>query len=421
MRYHDPADRPADHPAGHRITSVRAYVRAESPRRDDAGDGDAGGAGLSEVVRDWRRSKIANPMTRYPEFRDSRSAALGRDSGRTVVVQVESDSGHVGIGVTNGGVAAAAIVELHLADLVEGQDAFAHERVWDRMFHSTLLYGRKGIVLHAISAVDLAVWDLHGQIVGEPVYSLLGGPLHEHLPAYATGPDVAAMQRLGFRGGKLPLTWAPVEGEDGFRRNVERAAQARDATGPDFLLYYDCWMSLDVGYATRLAQAIEPLGFRWLEEPLKPDDYGGHVELRRRMPESMTLNTGEHEYTAAGFRLLCESGVDVLQPDVNWCGGLTELRRIAAVARAFGKLIIPHVGGSYAYHFLQSYPDATLVEYALVSGACDTIGPLHGDLFEGEPLPVDGRITVGEAPGFGYRLGPNVTLTRPVDREGIRA
>lgn len=398
-----------------RITAVRAFVRTDPPAATE----DEPTADLSPVIQDWRRSKVANPLTRYPEFRDSRSATLGRGSGGTVVVEVESASGHVGVGVTNGGVAAATIVELHLADMVLDQDPFAHERVWDRMFHSTLLYGRKGIVLHAISAVDLAVWDLHGQITGEPVYSLLGGPLHDSLPVYATGPDVGAMARLGFWGGKLPLTWAPVEGEEGFRLNVERAEQAREAAGPEFPLFYDCWMSLDVDYATRLSWAIEPLGFRWLEEPLKPDDYGGHAELRRRMPPRLTLNTGEHEYTAAGFRLLCESGVDVLQPDPNWCGGLTELRRIAAVARAFGKRVVPHVGGAYSYHFLTAYPEATLAEFALVHGRCDTPVPLHGELFTGEPLPVDGRITVTEEPGFGYQLNPDVPLRRPVIREQV--
>ena len=376
----------------HRIVSVRASVRSHPPERE-------------------------TPEVEAPDRAEAGVEAPGEAELSPITrVEVESESGHVGVGVTNGGLVAAAIVELHLADMVEGQLATAHERIWDRMFHSTLLYGRKGVVLHAISAVDLAVWDLHGQLTEEPVYSLLGGPMHDSLPVYATGPDVAAMKHHGFWGGKLPLTWAPVEGEEGFRRNVERAQQARDLVGPDFPLFYDCWMALDVDYATRLAWAIEPLGFRWLEEPLKPDDYAGHAELRRRMPPRLMLNTGEHEYTAAGFRLLCESGVDVLQPDPNWCGGLTELRRIAAVARAHGKRIIPHVGGSYSYHFLAAYPEATLGEFALVHGACDTPAALLGELFEGEPLPVDGRITVTDDPGFGYRLRDDVELERPITR-----
>jgi L-rhamnonate dehydratase len=395
-----------------RIVAVRASV-VNFPRDEPVeADPDA-----QEEVFNWRRTKVANPMTRYPEFRDSRAAATGRDSGRTVLVEVESASGQVGIATTNGGVVTAAIIELHLADMVEGQSPYAHERLWDRMFHSTIAYGRKGVVLHAISGVDLAVWDLHGKLTGSPVYALLGGPLHESVEVYATGPSASAIAGLGFWGAKLPLTWGPSEGEEGFRRNVERARRAREAVGPDFPLLYDCWMALDVDYAVRLAWALEPLGFRWIEEPLLPDDYAGHATLRRRMPPTMTLNTGEHEYTAAGHRLLAEAGVDILQPDPAWCGGLTELRRIAAVATAFGKRIIPHVGGQYAYHFLASYPQAFLAEFPVMQAQCDEILPQHAPLLLGEPLPAAGRVQLTEEPGFGLTLNPEVALSRPVTRE----
>jgi L-rhamnonate dehydratase len=398
------------------IVSVTASVVAFPKSTVEEASPDA-----PEDVRDWRRGKVANPMTKYAEFRDSRPSATGRDSGRTIVVQVESASGEIGIGITNGGVASAALVELHLADIVEGQSAFAHEAISDRMFNSTLQYGRKGIILHAISAVDLAIWDLHGRLVGQPVYELLGGPIHASLPMYATGPLAGPIEKLGFYGAKLPLTYGPSEGEEGFRRNVERARRAREAVADDFPLYFDCWMSLNVDYAVRLAEAVEPLGFRWLEEPLKPDDYLGHAELRRRMPGAMTLNTGEHEYTAAGFRLLCEAGVDIIQPDPMWCGGMTEMKRIAAVASAYGKRIIPHVGGAYSYHFLTAYPESTFVEFPVMTGDCDTIVPFLAPLLLGEPLPVDGRITPTTAPGFGLELNPEFTLLRPVTRESLQA
>jgi len=398
-----------------RIVSVRAYivprVRTAAPALDPAG--------MSEEVFNWRRSKVANPMTKYPEFRDNRSAATGRDSGSTVLVQVETASGAVGVATTNGGVVAASIVELHLADMVEGESPFAHERIWDRMFRSTLAYGRKGVVMHAISAVDLAVWDLHGKIAGMPVWALLGGKTQDSLDVYATGPTASSIERLGFWGAKLPLTWGPSEGEEGFRRNVERARIARESVGDDFPLFYDCWMALDVDYAARLAAALEPLGFRWIEEPLLPDDYAGHAELRRRMPSTMMLNTGEHEYTAFGHRLLCEAGVDILQPDPNWCGGITELRRIATVAVSFGKRIIPHVGGQYAYHFLTSFPQAFVAEFPVMAGECDTIETFHTPLLVGEALPVDGKITLDDSPGFGLRLDESIRLVRPMTRDRL--
>lgn len=398
---------------GDRITSVRAsVVRSNGRVRDEETE-----EGLSEEVLDWRRRKVANPMTKYPEFRDDRGAATGRDSGRTVVVQVESASGHVGVATTSGGVVSAAIIELHLADMVEGQSPFAHERLWDRMFNSTIAYGRKGVVLHAISGVDLALWDLHGRITGMPVYAVLGGPTRDSIEMYGTGPTAVGIQNLGFWGAKLPLTCGPSEGDDGFRRNVDRARASREAVGPDFPLLYDCWMALDVDYAVRLSHALEPLGFRWIEEPLMPDDYAGHAELRRRMPPTMMLTTGEHEYTARGHKLLCEAGVDILQPDPTWCGGITEMRRIAAVANVYGKRLIPHVGGQYSYHFLFAQPDSFLAEFPVMRGRGETIVPFQGPLLAGEPLPVDGHLTVSDEPGFGLTLDESVDLVRPVTRE----
>jgi L-rhamnonate dehydratase len=396
---------------GNRIVAVRASVikggqQAPEPELPE----------LDEDAFDWRRQKVANPLTKYADFRDNRGAAHG-DSGRGIVVEVESASGHIGIGTTSGGLAAAAIVELHLASLVEGQDAFAHELIWDRMFGGTLLYGRKGVVMHAISAVDLAIWDLHGKIADAPVYSLLGGPITTDIRVYATGPGAGPIEAAGFWGAKLPLTYGPSEGEEGFRRNIARAERARAAVGPDFPLLFDCWMALDVDYAARLAEAVEPLGFRWLEEPLVPDDYAGHAELRRRLPPGMTLNTGEHEYTHRGFKLLCEAGVDILQPDPNWCGGITELRRIAAVASAYGKRIIPHVGGVYSYHFLASYPDVFLAEFPMMAKGGDVIVPQHAPLLLGEPLPQDGVIHLGEEPGFGVTRNEDIELVRPLTRE----
>jgi L-rhamnonate dehydratase len=395
-----------------RIVAVRASV-VTAPKRAP----ETPLENPSEEVFNWRRQKVAHPMTKYAEFRDTRNRSGGRDSGRIVVVEVESASGHVGVATTNGGVVAGAIVELHLADFVEGQSPFAHELIWDRMFRSTLLYGRKGVMLHAISAVDLAVWDLHGKITGEPVWSLLGGDGAAEIEVYGTGPSAKSIQDLGFWGAKLPLTWGPSEGVDGFRRNVERGRAAREAVGPDFPLLYDCWMSLDVDYAARLAWELEPLGFRWIEEPLLPDDYAGHAELRRRMPPTMMLTAGEHEYTAAGQKLLADSGVDILQPDPQWCGGLTELRRIAAVAATAGKRVIPHVGGQYAYHFLAALPTRFMAEYPVMAGRGDQITPQHAPLMLGETLPADGVIRVSDEPGFGLTLNPEFSRTRPVTRE----
>ncbi|HEY6739909.1 MAG TPA: L-rhamnonate dehydratase [Actinopolymorphaceae bacterium] len=395
-----------------RIVDVRAYlVKSDARRTPEPSEDSANSTG--KPGGHWLEGKVANPMTRYPEFRDNRSAAIGPAVGG-FVVQVESASGHVGYGTSVGGLAGAAIVEQHLAYLVEGERASAHERLWDRMYSSTLRYGRKGLVLHAISAVDIAVWDLHGQITQSPVHELLGGRTHDRIRLYATGPRADQAARFGFAGGKLPLVWAPCEGQEGFERNVAIAREARESVPDGFPLMYDCWMALDVDYAARLAHAVHPLGFQWIEEPLLPDDYRGHERLRARIPPDMMLTTGEHEYTAAGFELLCRSGVDIVQPDPAWCGGLTELRRIAAVARAHGVKLVPHAGGMVSYHFVASRPECELAEFPMVSPDGHTIAPQHAPLFSGEAVPVDGWLEVGDAPGFGLTPSDDVQLVRPV-------
>ncbi|TDD99014.1 L-rhamnonate dehydratase [Jiangella asiatica] len=384
-----------------RIVAVRTFVEDAPPPPDPAPKPEA---------THWLQGKVANPMTKYAEFRDNRQSAIGPRANRGIVVEVESASGHVGHATTSGGLATAAIIQQHLEYLVVGERASAHGRLWDRMFSSTLLYGRKGIVLHAISGVDLALWDLHGKAVGEPVHALLGGKIRDAVRVYATGPEPATARDLGFAGSKLPLTYAPCEGEDGLRRNVEIAAAARDKLPADFPIMYDCWMSLDVDYAARLAAAVADLGVAWIEEPLPPDDYAGLRRLRDRMPASMMLTTGEHEYTAAGFRLLCEAGVDVLQPDPAWCGGLTELLRISAIAQVFGVKVIPHVGGMPAYHFVATRPDGDLAEFPVLSADGGSVTGQHAPLFTGEVLPVDGWITPNDEPGFGLTLSPEAKL-----------
>jgi L-rhamnonate dehydratase len=253
----------------------------------------------------WIDDHIATPMARYPEYRQSRQS-FGINVLGTLVVEIEASDGTVGFAVTTGGEIGAFIVEKHLARFLEGQLVTDIEKMWDQMYFATLYYGRKGVVLNTISGVDLALWDLLAKVRKEPVYQLLGGPVRDELVFYATGarPDLA--KEMGFIGGKLPLLHGPAEGEEGLRQNLEKLADMRGRVGDDFWLMYDCWMSLDVRYATRLAQGAHEYGLKWIEECLPPDDYWGYAELRRNVPRGMMVSTGEHEATRWGFRMLLE-------------------------------------------------------------------------------------------------------------------
>ncbi|MCW5320837.1 L-rhamnonate dehydratase [Verminephrobacter aporrectodeae subsp. tuberculatae] len=372
----------------------------------------------------WIDEHISTPMARYPEYRKSRKS-FGLDVLGTLVVELEASDGTVGFALTTGGDLGCWIVENHLARFVRGQKVTDIEKIWDQMFHATLHYGRKGIVLNAISGVDLALWDLLAKVRGEPVHALLGGPVRDELSFYMTGtrPDFA--QQQGFIGGKLPLHHGPAEREEGLRKNLQLLADMRQKCGKDFWLMYDCWMSLDLEYATRLAKtAHEEFGLKWIEEALPPDDYWGYAELRRNVPRGMLVATGEHEATRWGFRMLLEMECcDILQPDVGWCGGITELLKISALADAHGKLVVPHGSSVYSYHFVITRHNSPFAEFLNMSPGADEIVPMFHPQLLDEPVPVNGRIPASalDRPGFGVRLNPQCRLHRPFSSDSTGA
>jgi L-rhamnonate dehydratase len=375
-----------------------------------------GGADYHDQDGDhWIDDHIATPMSKYPEYRQSRRS-FGIDVLGTLVVEIDASDGTQGFAVTTGGDIGAYIVEKHFARFVEGRAVGDIELIWDQLYLSSLYYGRKGVVLNAISGVDLALWDLLGKIQDEPVYHLLGGPVRHEIEFYATGvrPDLA--QKMGFIGGKMPLHHAPVEGEAGFRHNIEELAIMRERVGADFWLMFDCWMSLDLDYATRFAHAAQEHGLKWIEEALPPDDYWGYAALRRNVPKGMLVTAGEHEATRWGFRLLLEMGCcDILQPDVGWCGGLTELVKISALADKHKSLVIPHGSSVYSYHFVITSHNSPFAEFLMMAPQADRIVPMFSPLLLDEPVPVNGRMQVPERPGFGVRLNPDCTLRRPFE------
>jgi L-rhamnonate dehydratase len=385
-----------------RIAAVRAYTISGGGA--DYHDQDAG---------HWIDDHIATPMSMYPAYAQSRQS-FGLNVLGTLVVELEADDGTIGFAVSTGGEPGAWIVERHLARFIEGALVTDVERIWDQMYRSTLFYGRRGLVLNAISAVDLALWDLLGRLREEPVYALLGGAVKEELSFYATGarPDLA--KELGFIGGKMPLHHGPSNGEDGLKANLNLLADMRSKVGGDFWLMYDCWMSLDVDYATRLAQRAAEYELKWLEEPLLPDDYWGYQKLRRQVPRGMLVTTGEHEATRWGFRQLLEmEAADIIQPDVGWCGGITELLKISSLADAHGAMVVPHGSSVYSYHFAITRTNSPFAEFLMMHPTAEEVVPMFSPVLLNEPVPTKGRLKLPETPGFGVELNPDVECRRP--------
>lgn len=363
----------------------------------------------------WIDDHICTPMSKYSEFKQSRKS-FGINVLGTLVVEVEAEDGTVGFAVTTGGEIGAYIVEKHLARFVEGADVTDIEKIWDQMFNSTMYYGRKGVVINAISGVDLALWDLLGKVRNEPVYKMIGGAVRDEMKFYATGarPDLA--KEMGFIGGKLPLQWGPADGEEGLQKNIKTLSEMRAKVGNDFWLMFDCWMSLDLNYSIKLANAASELGLKWIEEALPPDDYWGYADLKKQAPKGMMVTTGEHESTRWGFRMLLEMDCcDLIQPDVGWCGGLTELLKISALADAHNKLVVPHGSSVYSYHFVFTRQNSPFAEFLMMAPKADKVVPMFNPLLLDEPVPSNGTMHISalNKPGFGVRLNPECELSRP--------
>jgi L-rhamnonate dehydratase len=373
-----------------RITAVTATPIPTTPAR--------AGSWLSE-------SLVANPMSIYPEFRARRSSWQPQ-WGPPVLVRVQAGDGLEGIGA-EAPAATRPFIEDHFGRLLVGQDPFAIERLWDQMFRASLPWGRKGLAIMALSAVDIALWDLVGKALGQPVWRLLGGKVRDPIPAYSTGNDVGRYQALGFRAFKLAMPHGPADGWEGMKANIALVESAREQVGPDAEIMLDCYMAWNVEYTVRMARLLESLRVRWIEEVLPPDDYEGYAELTARI-DSTTIATGEHEYTRWGFReLIGRRCCHILQPDLAWVGGISEARKIAALASAWGLDVIPHAGGlqPWSLHFIAATVNTPWAE-CVVIGNPGEAEPLRGlyPFLKGVPLARDGVIAPSDTPGIGVEL-----------------
>ena len=306
--------------------------------------------------------EVANPMSIYPEYKATRSLFMA-DPGKvpSFTVEITTDKGLKGYG--NGGPGGGPVVTDHLAKLIMGRDPFDYERIWDTCWRSTMSYGRMGVTMNAISAVDLAVWDLVGKALNQPIYRLIGGAVKPRVPAYCTGNDIEQHAEAGFKMMKLAIPHGPADGRTGMKANLELVKRARNILGPDGEIMLDCWMAWTERYTVEMAEMMAPYRIYWMEEVLQPHDYAGFGRLNTGI-KSTRIATGEHEYGRYGFRYLLEhNGASIWQPDLNWCGGLTELIKIGHLASAYDIPVIPHGGGlNGTTHWIQANVNAPWAE-----------------------------------------------------------
>ena len=314
------------------------------------------------------RQNLAEPFGYSQAWYTARTAML---------VRVTTDDGLTGWGEAYGPPEPSAATVRHvLAPLVVGADPFDTLPLWERMYARLRDYGQKGIALHAISAIDIALWDIKGKALGVSVSRLLGGRFRERVQAYATGlyfrpgedftaalvEEARGYVAAGFRAIKLKVGHTPES-------DLRHARAVRAAIGPDVQLMVDANHAYDAATAIRLGREFERLDVRWFEEPVIPEDIEGYAEVSRAL--DMPVAGGEAEFTRFGFRrLLAARAVDIVQPDITATGGFTECQRIAALASAHGIRYLPHVWGSSiglaaSLQFTAALPPATQSLYPI--------------------------------------------------------
>lgn len=346
-------------------------------------------------------AEVASPMAHFARFKRMRSS--WRPQWPSVACLVTAQDGSWGLGMTRYGSPVIGIINEHLAPLLVDEPCDDIDHLWKMMQGMTSPYAG-GLASYAISAIDLALWDLKGKHQRAPVYDLLGGPARTHIDCYATGNDTDWHLELGFQATKIACPFGPADGEQGLETNAQCIAQARERIGPAMDLMVDCWMAFNIDYAVRFAQRMHAYRLRWIEDCLMPDDLDGVRELRRRLP-AQGLAGGEHWYTPAPFASAArERSLDVFQPDIGWACGLTGCLKIAQTAQQADIPVMLHAGMNTAYgqHFSLAVPNATMGEYFLGSAPGVPLEELR--LTPGTAVPRDGRLTPGDAPGFGLGL-----------------
>lgn len=338
-----------------------------------------------------------------------------------LIITVETDEGIIGYGeVDTAPYVGKAVVDAYMShgacyglrEVVVGSDPFDYEQIWNNMWAKTYYYGRSGPVMHVMSGIDMAIWDILGKAVGKPVHKLLGGSYADKVRPYASAlmpDDIDGVKALvedcvGKGYTAVKLGWGPL----GFdvHYDIELVKTAKKAAGDKVEVMIDIGKRYRLKESIYVAKALEQLNIYWLEEPLPAEDYIGY----KRLTESTTMRiaTGEEESGRGAFaRLINETHIDVVQPDMARCGGLTEAKKIATMAADANILCVPHafktgILVAASIHLIAAIPHAPFLEFSITQSA------IRRELLAQPFEQKDGWIEVPQKPGLGIELNPDV-------------
>ncbi len=382
---------------GDRITAVRSRV-----------------IGYSREPNTLRRNLVTNASV-FEDFETKPGGWMGQSF--CTLVEIETASGARGVataGAFNG--AGKAIIDDYMAEMVLGQSVKQHELIWQRMYRSTVRFGRRGPAISALSAIDLAAWDAHGKITDSSVIELLGGQAQSRIPCYVSrlyaledldqlAAEAKGYIAQGFTRLKQRFGFGPADGREGIKKNIDLIRAVREAVGEEVEIAADAYMGWDRAYAFEMAQRLREFNLSWIEEALMPHDSTSYADLRQRTPWQRWSH-GEHSYTKWDFaEIIREKTSDILQPDINRAGGLTEGRKIAALAETAGLPVVPHSNEAHnlALSFTQLATTCPVVEY-FPNVEPDTGNELFWRLFDGNPVAEGGYIEAPQGPGLGVTV-----------------
>ena len=323
-------------------------------------------------------------------------------------VHIMTDEGLQGLGLGGGAQAAREVIERTLKPILVGQNPLHIEKIWDDLFWAVRGVGRKGLAFCAISAVDVALWDLKAKFFEVPLYQLLG-PYTEVVPIYGSGGwthfnlDELLAEQSGYveRGMKSVKMKVGKDFGQSEQEDIQRLAAIREAVGDDIEILIDANNGYYAKQAIRMAKAFEPYRVGWFEEPVLADDIEGLAAVARAI--DIPVATGEHEYTKYGFKdLIARGGADIVQPDVGRVGGITEWLKVAHLAHAFNLPVAPHAYQLVHLHLACATPNLRIVEYL---GAVEAADKIFYTEFP-QPDPDGMWAPYPDKPGLGLELDP---------------
>ncbi len=332
---------------------------------------------------------------------------------RGAFLRVHADNGMVGIGEASpmqGGLASLVILQHHIAPAIIGADPLDHAVIHDRLLHRLVKLGPEGALGGALAALDIALWDLKGKLLGQPIYKLLGGAWRTALPFYAsiggngarTVDEVLRVveARLRDKPAAIKIRFdndrTALDGD--IAGDIAKARAVRKLVGDAFPLAFDANNGLSQSGAIRVGRALEELGFWWFEEPVQHYHIREMGEVARRL--DITVSAGEQTYTVSGVRDLIEAGVMMVQPDIVKMGGITGLMRCAALCQAHGVELVPHQTQPTIGHMANMHVVAAQL-HATKPVELDDPSTRRHAVFANPPVPVDGLFHLPTTPGLG--------------------